>query len=199
MRAKLNIDNRMNQSHFDEKIAITECQNGDLSQFTFIYDAYVKKIYRYIYLKIYNKATAEDLTSEVFFKALKNIKSVDAERGISAWLYEIARNKLIDYFRTYKSNVDIEDIWELKSDSDIIQNIDKSLKYDELKKMMNELTSIQRDIITMRVWQDMDYKDISEALGLSEQNCRVIFSRSIAKLKNMFPAELLLILLLTKI
>ncbi len=189
----------MDSPVFNEKKAILDCQNGDTSQFTLIYDAYVRKIYKYIYIKILNKELAEDLTSEVFFKALKNIKRVNSEMGISAWLYSIAKNTLIDYFRTKKVNVNIEDIWEIASDSDLLKNIDKTLKYDELKKLLQELTPLQRDIITMRVWQDMSYKEISDALGLTEQNCRVIFSRSITKLKSVFPLELLLILLMFKI
>ena len=178
---------------FNEKDAILKCRKGDIGQFEILYDFYVRKIYKFIYFKTFNKTISEDLTSDVFLKALKNINKFDADMRFAPWLYEIARNTLIDYFRTRKVTENIDNIWDIKGDFDLLSQIDNKINYEKVKGYMSKLSVTQRDIITMRVWADMSHSEIAEALGISEQNSKVIFSRSIAKLRSIVPLSLLIL------
>ena len=100
--------------HIDEKKIIKDCKKGDLEKFSGLYDVYIGKIYRFIFYKTSHKETAEDLTSETFTKALKSIEGFSANKGtFQAWLFRIARNTVIDFYRTKKDLKNIDDVWEL--------------------------------------------------------------------------------------
>ena len=169
-----------------------------MERFAELYDAYVEKIYRFIYYKTLHKETAEDLTSETFFKALKNIKSFDSSRSFSSWIYKIAQNTVIDYYRTLKRTENIDDIWDLKDEDDFLKRIDDKIDIKRVKEHLSLLPSLQRDIIIMRIWQDMSYGEIAEVIGKSEDNCKVIYSRAIAKLRESISI-ISFILLISKI
>jgi RNA polymerase sigma-70 factor (ECF subfamily) len=79
-----------------------------------LYDSYIEGIYKFIFLKIFDKEIAEDLTSEVFMKALKKIHTFKQEgtNTFKSWIYTIAYNTIIDYTRKRKENISIEDSME---------------------------------------------------------------------------------------
>lgn len=185
----------MTDSDRERKI-ISECKSGQSEAFSKLYDLYVEKIYKFIYYKTFHTQTAEDLTSEVFYKALKNIDKFNPKYRFSTWIYKIAQNAITDYFRTYKKTINIEDVWDLADDADLIKQVDDKINFNKIKKHLNQLAAIQRDIIIMRLWQDLSYDEISEITGKSAENCRVIFSRSISSLRLKI---LLIVLLLLNI
>lgn len=167
------------------------CQNGQLENFGLLYDEYIEKIYKFIYYKTHHKETAEDLTSKTFMKALEKINTfTDLKGSFAAWLYKIARNTVIDHYRANKYDVNIEDVWDLKDNNDIESNIDIKQKISEVKKYLKDLKSEQREIIIMRIWQNMSYQEIADALGKSEASCKMTFSRAINKLRQEMPLAL---------
>jgi RNA polymerase sigma-70 factor (ECF subfamily) len=72
-----------------------------LDYFSKIYDKYIDKIYKFVYLKTSNKEVAEDIVSDVFLSALNNIKSfrLDENSSFNSWIYKIAYNKIIDFYK----------------------------------------------------------------------------------------------------
>ncbi len=179
----------------NEKEIIKKCQDGEMENFTFLYDAYIDKIYRFIYYKTSHREIAEDLTSKTFFKAIKNIRSLKAdELYFSAWIFTIARNTVVDYYRSKKSDIDINDLWDLGDESDILLDIDNKNKVIEVKKYLSSLKKKQREIMILRIWQEMPYKEIAEIMDESEANCKMIFSRTISKLRSELPLILLLLI-----
>lgn len=163
---------------------IKNCQNGQSEAFAEIYDKYFDKIYKFIYYKVGHRETAEDLSSLTFTKALENIKKFNADRGLfSAWIYKIARNNIVDYYRSKKEISDIDKVPDLYHEENFVENMTKDAQLQNIKEKLNLLTEDQREIIVMRVWNEMSYKEISEIVGKSENNCKVIFSRSIKQLK----------------
>lgn len=184
----------------NEQEIIAACQNGQLERFGELYDAYIKKIYEFIYFKTTHKETAEDLTSQTFFKALEKINLFSFEKGsFAAWLYQIARNTVIDHYRTKKDASDIEDIWDLDDKSDIARDLDAKDKLEKVEKYLATLKQEQREIIIMRVWQEMSYQEIADALGKSESSCKMMFSRAITTLRNEMPISLLIYFMLLKL
>lgn len=184
----------------NEKEAIKNCQSGDLEKFGYLYDKYIKKIYDFIYYKTTHKETAEDLTSKTFTKAIDNIGHFEIDKGtFSAWLYQIARNTVIDFYRTRKNKTDIDDVWDLSSDEDLARDIDTKQKLARVEKYLSKLKSEQREIIIMRIWQEMSYREIAEIIGKSEASCKMAFSRAINILRRDMPLDLFLLLLLFKL
>jgi len=185
---------------YNEIEIIKKCQAGNLDDFTLLYDAYVKKIYNFIYYRTQHKETAEDLTSRAFMKALEKISSFENEKGsFSSWLYRIARNSVIDYYRTKKHDADISDIWDLASEENIERDLDTKEKLKKVDEYLKNLKSEQREIIIMRVWQELSYKEIAEIIGKSEASCKMTYARALAKLKQEMPLSVLFLFILTRL
>lgn len=176
--------------------AIKSCQQGQNESFGRLYDQYLKKIYSFVYYKTHHQETAEDLTSKTFIKALANIQSFDLAKGtFSAWLYQIARNTVIDHYRAQKNDINIDDVWDLGTENTLPQDLDTKKQLREVKELLAQLPSDQRDIIILRVWNQLNYQEIAEIIGKTETNCRMIFSRAIRKLRDEQKLACLLLLL----
>jgi len=74
----------------------------------------------------------------------------------------IARNTVIDHYKTKKVNENIEDIWDLSGQDDLEKDVDTKIKLEKIEKYIGTLKSEQRDILIMRLWQGMSYKEIAE-------------------------------------
>ncbi len=180
----------------NEKELIIKSQGGDKQAFAALYDYYIRTIYNFIYYKTHHKETAEDLTSETFFKALRTISSVDSNRSFLSWLYKIAHNSVIDFYRRKKQTQDIDDVWDLTDDTDIVRDVENTREFEKVKVHLKKLSSLEREIIILRVWQDLSYREIAEIVGKTEANSKMIYSRSIKKLRDMVPMALLLLLIM---
>lgn len=176
--------------------AIANCQRGRKDDFAVIYDVFVKKIYKFIYYKTGHTEITEDLTAEAFKKALGAIDKFDIKTNFSAWLYTIARNLVTDYYRRKKDDLNIEDVWGISSGEDLSVDSDNRKKIEEVKKYLSKLSPEHREIVVLRIWEGLSYKEIAEALGKSEESCKMMFSRVIGKLRNEMPAHLFIIFLI---
>jgi len=184
----------------EEKNLIGKCRSGDQQAFGEIYDAYVRKIHDFVYFRTHHRETAQDLTSEVFLKAVKGLDGFDPARGsISSWLYRIARNTVIDHYRTRHAEMNIDDAWDLTAGSDAGADIDALMKIDSVRGELKKLKSEQREIVIMRVWQELSYKEIADILGKSEASCKMSFSRSMKQLRANLPLAALLAFIITKL
>lgn len=166
---------------------IVSIQKGQTEDFAKLYELYSQKIYSFVFYKIMDKDTAEDLTSETFMKALNKIKTYDSSKSaFNTWLFNIARNTVIDHFRVYKNHEDLNDVWELASLDDVESSLDLSLNYEHLHENLKNLSVKNREILMMRFWQDLSYREIAEILGKSEGSVKMQASRTIKTLKKEF-------------
>lgn len=183
----------------EESQLIKSCQEGNTEAFGGLYDLYVKKIYNFLYFRTHHKQTAEDLASTVFTKALEKIRQFDSSKAqFSTWLYQIARNSLIDHYRTLKSSENIEDAWDLPSQSNVERDADTMLALEKVKEQIKQLPALQRDIVIMRLWDGLSHAEISSILGITEGNSKVSFSRAVDKLRVEVGVIGLIVLLLIK-
>ncbi len=177
--------------------AIEACQAGQLDKFGLLYDKYIKKIYDFVFYRTGHKETAEDIVSHVFLKAIGKIGGFQMGEGtFQAWLYRIARNAVIDHYRTAKQHDNLDDHAGLAGSGDADGEIDAREKLKEIRNYLAKLSPEQRDIITMRVWQEMSYAEIAEIMGKSEASCKMMYSRTITKLREEVPLIILVLFLL---
>lgn len=169
----------------DDSVFVAKVQLGNPEAFGVLYDRYLDKIYRFIYYKTFSKELAEDLTSDVFHKALTKIGSFDGEKGtFSAWLYRIARNSVIDHFRTAKHDVPLEDTFDVGVDERTPETLDATAELGRVTEYLKTLSARQREIITLRVWEEKSYREIAEIVGGTEDAVKMAFSRSIRDVRE---------------
>jgi RNA polymerase sigma-70 factor (ECF subfamily) len=169
----------------DELQLVTSCQKGQYENFGLLYDKYVKKIYDFVFYRTLHKETAEDITSKVFIKALENIGSFKPEKAaFNTWLYQIARNSIIDHFRTHKPSGELDESLNLASSENLENQTHAKLELEKVKKYLNTLDPSVREIVVMRVWDGLSFKEIGEVVGKSEAASKMAFGRVMEKLSR---------------
>jgi RNA polymerase sigma-70 factor (ECF subfamily) len=171
---------------YNEEELIKSCQGGNNEAFGLLYDHHIKVIYNFVYYKTRHKETAEDITSQTFFKALRSIQSVDPTKPLVSWLYKIAHNTVLDHYRTSRSMLDIDEMVDIMDTHDVISHLDDDREAVRVKQHLQNLSGIERDIVTMRIWQDLSYREIADILGKSEASCKMMYSRSLKKLRRLY-------------
>lgn len=174
-----------NEENMGRVIKFKSGKNKESTEFISIYEKYFSSIYRFIYYKTYNTEITEDITSQTFLKALENYNKYDSTKGsFSSWLYRIARNLVIDHYRKKNKTVNINDVWELAGNENVEIDVQNKEQHERIKEILKSLPLKQRDIVIMKIWQDMTYKEIAEVLGSTEAGCKMMFSRTMAKIRE---------------
>ncbi len=164
----------------DDAIYVTRCKSGETEAFGVLYDKYLDPIYRFVYYKTFSKEAAEDLTSDVFHKALEKLTTFDQSKGdFSTWLYRIARNRVIDYYRTKKVTDPIDDAFDVGIDERTPETLDAIAALGKVTAYLETLDAKQREIIMLRVWEERSYREIAAIVGGTEDSVKMAFSRSI--------------------
>lgn len=192
---RIHLQKLANKSKMQNELElIVQAQSGQSDAFGKLYDAYVKKIYNFIYYKTWHQESAEDITSQTFFKALNAIKKFNPEKGsFSSWLYQIARNNISDHFRALKPTTNIEDAWDISDKTDILADTDTKLKLDKLREGLSILTNEQREIVILRLWEGLSHKEIAEIMQKNESTVKVAYSRAVAHIRKEIVLMLLLL------
>ncbi len=178
---------------------VTLCQKWQLDSFWELYERYVDKIYKFIYLKTYDVDLAQDLTSQTFLKALDKINQfkVWENANFNAWIYRIAYNLIVDNYKKEEKDqiTNIDEILEIWYTQDFAQNVDNKEKLKEVLKYFDTLKEKHKQILLMRLWEDLSYKEISEITGESVANCKKIVSRTLSKVPSELMALIFILLL----
>lgn len=170
----------------DLKILIQKAQKGDKNAFGEIYKIYYKKIYRYCSFNTKENALAEDICQDTFVKAWKKIQDFKLDEGwsIQAFLFTIARNLIIDNSRK-KENFSIDDYENLETNENFIEDIDRKDNIERVKVALSKLDEIERQIIILRFFEDMDSKEVAQILNVKDGAIRVRTHRIMQKLKEI--------------
>lgn len=180
----------------DSELALS-FKSGNKDAFDQLYIRYLKGIFAFVFYRVMDRMTAEDLTSQTFMKALEHMHSYDPRKGaFSTWLYRIARNTVHDHFRVLRPTQNIDDVWDLEDDDNPFLNTSGALDAVQVKKALNALPKDKRDVVIMRLWDGLSYKEIADLTGKSEASCKMTFSRTVSDLRStMTPAAFTLLIL----
>lgn len=168
-----------------DKSLVVKIQSGETENFVLLYDAYLDKIYRFLYFRTNHQETAEDLASQTFLKAFDKIQTFNAEKGtFQSWLYRIAHNLLIDHYRVPRRNVDLSAAENIASSSSPEQDTERELTTEQIQKLLVTLPETAQELIVLRVWEELSYAEIAKIMDKSEASLKMQFSRIIAGLRN---------------
>lgn len=171
-----------------EEELIRKAQKGESNAFGTLYDEHFVRIYRFILLKVSRKQDAEDLSHQVFLSAWKNIPNY-THKGLpfSSWLYKIAQNAVIDFYRTRKVQYDINEIGEEKlgMTPGPESGLEISLEMERIRRALRLLKEDEQNVLIMKFVDELGNKEISEALGKTEGAVRVIQHRALKTLRKI--------------
>lgn len=165
---------------------LAKAKAGNSGAFAEIYTLFFKKIYRFIYFRVGHKEIAEDLAEEVFLKAFTKLASITSNSSFEGWLYQIARNMVIDYYREKKTTVALDEIENtLEYETNLIDVVNLQQQQILALKFLKELTAEQQVVVKLKFFEDLTNGEISELLHKSEGAVRVIQHRAITKLSEL--------------
>jgi len=158
--------------------------------FNKIYDKYIGKIYRFVFIKVNSKEIAEDLTSETFLRIWKNLERGNKIEKPGAFLYKIARNLVTDYYREKAkpiislADVEYEQVVDSSPISDIHEQSAKKSDFEIVKAAINTLGEDYQDVLNLRYVEDYSIEEIAEILDRPEGTVRVMLHRGLEELKG---------------
>ena len=161
----------------------------NVQEFQTFYQENLGLIYRYVYSKVGNREEAEDLTSQIFIKA---IRGVDTERGpqsIQKWLFQVARTTIADYWRVYYrvSVGSLEELleagWEGPTEAEPTPT--SSRPTEHVQRILQALPEHYREVLTCRFLLNLPIKDTALRLGLTEANVKVLQFRALKRAADL--------------
>ena len=171
---------------------IRQATSGDANAFAGLYDAYVDEVYRFVLHRVGNKQTAEDLTSQVFLKAWDNLGRYTM-RGLpfGAWLFRIARNTVIDHYRTNKDVLPLEAEAMTKPDpkANVAKEVERRLEREWLQTVLQHLTEDQREVLTLKFINGLKTGEVAKIMGKRQGAIRALQMRALQALADLLGGE----------
>lgn len=184
----------MNLSHFSEKELVDVYRSGNEQAIQELIMRHKERVYTHILYKVKNEALAEDIFQDTFIKVINTIKKgkYNDEGKFLPWVIRIAQNLIIDYYRKnnrmpmVKGN-DNFDIFDLigSSEKNAHQQIEQSQLQHEVKEMIRQLPSDQKEVLMMRIYYNMSFKEISKVTNVSINTALGRMRYALINLKKM--------------
>ena len=176
-------------------IALVElARGGDAEAFGQLYDHYQGSVYRFVFYRTRSQPLAEDLTSETFLRALRNMSGFRWQgRDFGAWLMTIARNLCTDHFKAGRTRLELttEDMGAHDDATEGPENaVLASLTNEVLLDGLRRLSDEQRDCLIMRFLQGLSIAETAAVLGRSEGAVKQLQLRGVRNLAKLMPAGL---------
>lgn len=157
--------------------------NKDEKLFLSYYQEFKDKIFNYIWYRVnHNRCLAEDLTSEIFIKALDKFDTFNKDRPFQSWIYKIAKNHLLNHYRSANREVDLSCARNVIDDCS--ESVELNIEAQDILDKINKLDTYQKDVLLMRYVDQLSNKEIAEILNKNEGAIRTQISRALASLKK---------------
>lgn len=162
-----------------------------------IYEDYFSRIYNYVFYRLLNREQTEDVVSEIFLKVISNLGRFDSEKAsFSTWIFNIAKNAIIDHIRKRRRCVYLEDgnaRIEFSCTVDFEEQYEKIAGEDRkhLYAALTQLDEKQRHIIALKYFGEFTNRKISEITGINESSVSTICFRAISRLRTLLKENFL--------
>ncbi|MET8175050.1 ECF subfamily RNA polymerase sigma factor, BldN family [Streptomyces clavifer] len=172
---------------------VERAQAGEAEAFGRLYDQYSDTVYRYIYYRVGGKATAEDLTSETFLRALRRISTFTWQgRDFGAWLVTIARNLVADHFKSSRFRLEVT-TGEMLDANEVARSPEdsvlESLSNAALLQAVRRLNPQQQECVTLRFLQGLSVAETARVMGKNEGAIKTLQYRAVRTLARLLPDD----------
>ncbi len=168
---------------------VDRAKEGDADAFGQLYDRFQPEIVRYLVIRTRNPDVAEDLAQQVFLKAWRAVPRYQ-HRGapFRAWLYRMAHNQMVDYFRTNRATTDLEGV-DLPEDSEAEERVLTAETNEVLRAALERLSEDHREVLVQRFLMEKSAREIGEAMGRKEVTVRGLQMRALQALRRELESE----------
>lgn len=156
-------------------------------RFEEIYDAHVVAIYRYIYARVGNRPDAEDLTAQVFLRAVEQLDTARGDGQISSWLYRVGHNAVADYWRAFYRLplVDSErlaPVWEPAepTPTSAVDGTEERARA-RIERLLSRLPDRYREVLELRFLERLSVAETADRMGISHGNAKVLQYRALRR------------------
>ena len=158
-----------------------------MAQMDEIYRNYASTVYKYLLSRTRNRDLAEELTQETFYQAVRTIDRYDGSCTVSTWLCAIAKNQFLAWQRRHPEEPEITDYTQTAPDTG--DAVLASMERVALMKLLHRLEEPWRELLWLRIYGTLSFKEIGEIFGKTENWARVNYYRGKEKLKKEIEHE----------
>jgi RNA polymerase sigma-70 factor (ECF subfamily) len=164
-------------------------RGANVQDFQTFYQENVGRIYRFVYSKVGNREEAEDLTSQIFIKAVRGMDTERGSQSMEKWLFQVARTTIADYWRNYyripTSSLDelLDAGWEGPAEGEVL--VASNLPGERVKRLLQALPEPHREVLNCRFLLNLSIRDTAIRLGLTEANVKVIQFRALKRAADL--------------
>ncbi len=176
----------------EEQALVLAAQQGDEQAFGELYDAYVDRIYRYIYYRVDTPDVAQDLTSEVFLRVVEGLPGYQyRELPLLAWIYRIAHARIIDHYRRERRSTSDDDIEQLNlgTESDFDGALMTKYHQEQVREALSLLTDDQQQVIALRFIEGHSLQKTADLLGKTVGAVKVMQHRALQSLGRVLTQQ----------
>ncbi len=179
-----------------ERLLAQKASGGDRAAYGQLYEQYIDRIYRYIFFKVSDRSTAEDLASQTFMKAWDAIGDYEwRNHPFGAWLFRIAHNLVVDHHRARRDHVALDDASpQLERKASGTETRPESvlaemLTLDRVRHAIGRLTEEQQQVLVLRFFEGLDTSEVAELMGKRRGAIRGLQFRALSALRELLHRE----------
>ena len=172
------------RAQVEDVAALVKDAKDDPGAFGRLYDIYVQPVYRYLYSRVGTTHDAEDLTSQTFLAALEHLPRYRERGQFAAWLFRIARSKVMDHFRGSRHEVELEAAERSASGGDALVHVIQGEEIHRLQALIRNLNAEEQDLIRLRYVAELTFAEMADLLDKREEAVKQSVYRLLARLKS---------------
>jgi RNA polymerase sigma-70 factor (ECF subfamily) len=173
---------------------VVRAQNGDREALGALYDEYHAGVFRFLWARVGERQVAEDLTGDVFLRMLNSLPQYRPMGGIpfQAWLYGIARHRLVDYYRQDKNRATTSlEAAPLAADDELGASAERHLTLETVMQALTGLEPAQREVIGLRFINGLSLRETAQAMGRSEGAVKALQHRALAAVRSLVAEKII--------
>ena len=169
---------------------VAAAQKGDRGAFAMLYEANADRVYRYLLSRMGQQADAEDVTAEVFIRAMNALHTYKPQ-GVPfvGWLLRIAHNQAVNYFKKQTRRRELPLLDSFNAPDDPAERAIVSIETNEIRHAMGDLTDLQREVITLRFGAQLSIAETAKAMDRTEQATKFLQHSALKALRRIMGAQ----------
>ncbi len=171
----------------EEEILLLKIRHSDQQAFAVVYDRYVDPLYRYVSFRVRSPELAQDLSSELFLKVWQHLTSERAPNvlNLRAYLYQVARNLVADYYRTAQETLPLDEALEVSGVRGNVASVERNVTLGEVERAIAKLKPEWQEVVLLAHVEGLKPGDIAPIIGRTPVATRVLLHRALAELKRI--------------